>query len=206
VRDGGTGEQYFIFFKNAIRWLVGDPSESLVDLEVSQNQIQEGERAQIVVRARDRSYKENANAPLKIRVERSPDGRVVWEREGKTDATGRYSTGFPLEKKGHYFATAQVRLKEGTWVKGETIVAVEGMEGEWAQPQINAPLLEDLARKTQGAFHVLPKKIDVRVRPQFNQQVLDRRLFPLWDTWGMLLLISLFLCGEWWLRKRAGLA
>jgi uncharacterized membrane protein len=83
---GGRGNQaYLRFWKNAIRWLVGDPGDQPVVVEIARESVQLGEEARVRVRARDTAFQPVPGAQVEV-VLRGPGGdrteRVVADSDG----------------------------------------------------------------------------------------------------------------------------
>jgi hypothetical protein len=96
---------------------------------------------------------------------------------------------------------------EGKPVQRETReLLVETRDPETAVAAPNVPLMKALAAATGGTVRFIPEASMKGVElPDRSREVVDKKSYrPLWDTWKVLLFISLLLAAEWALRRRWG--
>ncbi|MEO1993121.1 MAG: hypothetical protein ABGW78_14375 [Pirellulales bacterium] len=79
---------------------------------------------------------------------------------------------------------------------------------ELANPRANPLLMRQLAEATQGGVRTAEEITDIvdeiRNRPA-TFETLEEWSYTPWDKWPLFLVLTAFLCGEWFLRKRFGL-
>lgn len=206
VRDGGTSEAYMSLIKNSIRWLIGDPTEALLDIDVGGAAHRLGEGVEITLRSRTRSYDVNARAKAMFEVTEVPGGKVTLTRQGRTDELGRLAAEIKPSAAGFFRVRGEALLPDGSKAAADNVFAVEGPQGEWSDPHLNSPLLKRLAEESGGKWTKLPHVIDPAIKAKTALRITERESIPLWNTLAMLLVVSAAFFAEWALRRHWGLA
>jgi hypothetical protein len=180
------------------------PGENrLVKLTVDRDRYLPGERVVLRARALTPTYHPLRADSLAARLTRD-DGTKTDVRMSPTPGRpGVFSAEWTPPRPGRY--RAAVRAPGGGAVV-EAAFEVEDTSPERRDPELNRELLQRVARASGGAYleladlNSLPQRL-----PDRGERRVSRSERPLWDAPLPLALFSLFLVGEWLLRKRAGL-
>lgn len=204
---GAALEESRQFIKNALRFLVGDPTEGLVEVEMKKNRFLKREEVQAIVKARTRNYEVNAKTQVKIEIEDFDTGKIINEQKLVADQEGRVTVTWKPMGDGSFILKASVDLPQGGVAKGQGVFLVEGQTNEWVDPAIQDQFLKKIAEKTGGQSFVLPlKNFEAQIKPKLSYDVVHQKKFPLYKTIELFLLIFTFLAVEWWYRRRLGLS
>ncbi|MDE0184862.1 MAG: hypothetical protein OXP71_05335 [Candidatus Poribacteria bacterium] len=199
-------DTYPRFWGGAIRWMASQPYGKPINLTTDLTTYLVGDEVQITVYAYDESYRPLADAAFKINV--IPPGGNSFQVSDATSSqiAGVYTTQFEVNQKGNYQIRAMGVEDFSSLGEDSTEILVQSPLSEFENPQLNEPLLQQLAENTGGFYtpirdvESLPNKIkDVEERV-FTDQERD-----LWNTPIILILVVGLLGAEWFLRKRSGL-
>lgn len=200
----GRGNQaYLRFWKNAMRWLIGDPEDQPVVVEVGRENYEPGEEVAVVVRARDIGFAPLAGATVEVVVS-GPGGSTTLP--GTTGADGSLAVSLPAGERGAHRVKARVRAAGGSLLgEAETVYAVTTRDPELEEVEPDAAFLQRLAAATGGRY-VGPGRWEEPLRdPESGRRVRDRRETPLATVPLVPLVAGLAASTAWWLRRRAGL-
>ena len=193
------------FWGGAIRWMATQAFVKPINLTTDLTTYLVGDAVQITVYAYDESYRPLEEAAFKIEVF-PPDRKSFQVRAASSQIAGVYTAQFKVNQKGHYEIRALGVEDFSSLGEDSTEIFVQSPLAEFENPQLNEPLLKQLAEKTGGFYapiddvQSLPKKIkDVEERVFANQER------DLWNTPIILILVVSLLGAEWFLRKRRGL-
>lgn len=200
----GRGNQaYLRFWKNAMRWLVGDPEDRPVVVEVGRENYEPGEEVALVVRARDVGFAPLAQASVEVGLSGPGGTRTL---RGTTGPDGTLSLAAPAGERGAHRVKARVRTASGRMVgEAETVYAVTTRDPELEEIEPDLAYLETLVTLTGGRL-VPPGDWEEPLRdPEAGRRVRDRKETPL-STMPLVPLVGgLAASGAWMLRRRAGL-
>lgn len=201
----GDASVFERFWDRTLRWLARDPALEASRVLPSRERV--GPRAQLAVEvlARDATYAPILSHPLRLEVRDAADA-VVGSVEVRVDEEGRgeVRVGGPV-RPGAY----RLVLVDGTAATAlaESAVVVETGGDELADPRADAGSLARIAAATRGR-HVE----DARSAPSLASfdSTRERSLgivphAPFRSPIALLALVAL-LVGEWWARRRLGLA
>jgi uncharacterized membrane protein len=199
----GKGNQsYLRFWKNAMRWLIGDPEDQPVVVDANHENYQVGEEVRITTRARNVSFASIAGAKATVTVD-GPGGRQTLE--GETGADGSVALALPADERGAHRVRVVVKDASGaTLGEAQTAYAVTTRDPELEEVEPDAGFLQALATRT-GGLYVGPDAVDAPLRAtDAGRHVRDRRETPLYAAPAVALFFGLFTSLSWWLRRRAG--
>jgi uncharacterized membrane protein len=199
----GHGNQaYLRFWKNAIRWLIRDPSGEPIQVEAGRENALPGETLRLVVRVTDVGFDSVPDALVTLTVQ-GPQETVV--NELTTDQNGEAVLEFLAKDHGAHKVKAQVRSISGTGLgTGSTVFAVTSRDPELEDVVPNQALLAALALATEG-LHYLPGDYGPpKIDREAGRWVTERTEDPLWAVAWLPLLVGLLGSLAWWVRRRSG--
>jgi uncharacterized membrane protein len=193
-------------WRQTVRWLVSDVP-ARVEIETRRVPGPALPAMEIVVRARDSRYEPVDNAAVALRV-KTPDGREIELAAESSDQTpGQYAATFAPRTAGVYRAQVVVSGPDGSEVgRRETGWAVEPQTEEFRTLSVNRPLLDEIARETQGEV-IAANDLESFVAdlPNRKKVITETWTWPLWHRWPVFLIALTCLVGEWGLRRWKGL-
>ncbi|MBS0262952.1 MAG: hypothetical protein JSS02_13490 [Planctomycetes bacterium] len=193
-------------WRQTVRWLVSDVP-GRVDVETRRVPGAAVPTVEITVRVRDKQFELLDNATVTLRVN-TPDNRQIdLPLEQESAGAGRYQTTFAARVPGAYVGEVSVTGPDGSDVgRRETGWAIEPQTEEFRSLSVNRPLLENLARETEG--EVIPAdRLDEFVASLPNRKIpiVETKPYELWHHWQVLCLAMSCLVLEWGLRRWKGL-
>ena len=223
-QEGGDALLYDAFWSAAIRWLIKDPALDLVRVRAHEERALVGEPARITVEVFRPDYRPAARHPLDVVVRRrttvgnggplGPSGasaatggeEVLRLESAQTDTEGELEVAVPLPVAGIYEVEARASVVEGRVERGVDLFVVTDTSRELEDVVGDGRLVEALARASGGATYPL----DVSPMPHLALRqsrvvkVASRQQRDLWNAPPVLVLLTLLLGAEWWLRRRFG--
>ncbi len=199
-------QTYQLFWKQIMRWLVA-ASPDPVMLTTDKDTYLPGESVSLRADVADKSFNRMNNAKVFGKVT-DPDGNtepIAFDWTGSQDGT--YQAQINSGGTGVY--QVQLDATVGTESLGNARAAfqVEDRPVEFYNAALDQRLLENVASQTGGHYYPLSKMGDV---PDDAQYVEGASSFieqkELWDVPFLFVLLCLTLSGEWFWRKRKGLA
>lgn len=199
----GRGNQaYLRFWKNAFRWLAGDPGTTRVSVDAGRENYALGEDVRLVVQARDPGFAPLPNAEVEVTV-LGPGG--VQRSTGVTGPAGDLAVVVPAVDRGTWRVHATVRDGEALVGEAETVYAVTSRDPELDDVIPDPAFTKWLAERTRGAWRA-PGDLAPLVRdPEAGRVVHDRHEVILGRSPLLALLGLAGLGGAWIIRRRAGL-
>ena len=200
---GGGNQAYLRFWKNAMRWLIGDPEDQPVTVEVSRDNYEPGQEAVITVRARDIAFAPIASATVEAVV--SGPGEKVSLR-GVTTADGAVTLTLPAGDRGAHRVKVIARGADGGLLgEAQSVYAVTTRDPELDDVEPDPAFLQALAARTGGAYVAPGAWVAPMIDPEAGRKVRDRKETPLWSAPILVIIAVLASAGSWTLRRRAGL-
>lgn len=212
---GAGNRVYLSFWRNALRWLVGETEEERLTLSVDSRRIEPGKTVRGSVRLLGPDYAPRRDSRVRLSAARpaGEGGRPI-VRTLETDAEGRASFELTLSRPGTWRLEARARPEAAEGTEGTekvptdaTFVAVEtaGREMEDLRPDVE--LLRAVAEMSGGRFYDVAREQapqTLPIEPDRVEKLLGREVYPLWDNWIVYAVVAGCLCLEWWLRRRRG--
>jgi len=194
-------------WRQLMRWLVVDVADAVgftAEIDAADR-----ERVKLAVRVKDRAFKANSDAIVKIEVTQ-PDGtKSQLFAEPSLKEPGLFETEFFASKPGNYRASTNVEDAEKRTLLGTKAVGWthDPLAVEFAKLEPNRDLMKRLAKETGGKMIALS---DIEKLPEMLQNIrvpVEVTLAtPLWHTpWLFAAIMFLLLC-EWALRRKGGMA
>ncbi len=204
--QGAPTRSYERFWSNALRWLVRDPDLTTLSVTADPASVEPGRPVGVVVVARLPDYQPAPGAKVSVDLVAADDGRVIGTQVGEAGPDGALRLEFPPPDPGAYKVVG--RASKGDQPLGESsdAVAVRALGSELSDARVNAGLLADIARATDGAFFERPgfSLADVPLREPPLMEVGRSKDQALWDRWYWLTLLVVVLGLEWAVRRRFG--
>jgi uncharacterized membrane protein len=194
-------------WRQLMRWLVVDVADAVsfaAEIDPADR-----ERVKLAVRVKDRAFKANSDAIVKIEVTQPDGAKSQLFAEPSLKEPGLFETEFFASKPGNYRATttvedAEKRTPLGTKAVGWTH---DPLAVEFAKLEPNRDLMKRLAEDTGGKMIALE---DIAKLPEMLKNIrvpVEVTLAtPLWHTPWVFAAILLLLLGEWALRRKGGMA
>jgi uncharacterized membrane protein len=194
------------FWRRLVRWLVyGVPGQVMTT--TLRDRPQPGEEVTLTTQVTDSTYADVNNARVLARVT-TPSGKPIEvPMEWNVGKDGEYRGSFVAIDAGMYEVAVDA-TRQGKPLGGDQIhVRVGQDDSEYFDAAMRAPLLKRLAEETGGQFYTadnvstLAEDISHTGR---GVNITEER--DLWDMPALLLLLGMFVMGEWAFRRRKGLA
>lgn len=200
---GRGNEAYLRFWKNAMRWLVGDPEDRPVVIEGGRENFQPGEVGRVDVQVRDVSFAPVVDARVHAEVS-GPGGRVPID--ATTGADGRATLILPTTERGPHRVKVRATSTSGAALgEAEAVYAVTSRDPELDEVEPDVGFLTTLAARVGGRY-VPPGGTDTALEdPEAGRRVRDRKETPLGTVPLVPLVVGLAVSGSWILRRRGGL-
>jgi uncharacterized membrane protein len=196
------------FWRNAIFWLAHkeDEGENQVRLDLERRRVALGQKLDVSATALDGKGQPIPNVEFKTTLSRVgvPDTEEALPLTRQDDAArGTYiATGEPGEYKVEITATSG----GGTIGTASARFLVYDDDRELRRTAADLSLLRAIARESDGQF-LAPEQLVEHLQTLDKEVVTDYETqseVRLWDNWPYLLVFTMFLTAEWWLRKRHG--
>jgi len=205
----GAGEQHRRFWRQFVLWLARqeDAERDSLWVSLARRRIQPGVPLEFDTGLSEADGTAPADAVLEARVV-APSGR---SRPVRLSRRGEAFTGEITDcaEPGDWSLVVTARRPADPAPRERAArFTVFRQDLELANPVANPLLMRQLAEATPGGPR-LPEELpalfaEIAARPPVFAST-ERWSFAPWNTWPMLLLMALALCGEWFLRKRWGL-
>lgn len=192
-------------WRQTVRWLVADvPKPVEVNTSLAEKQ---SESVVFRTTVRDESFQLLDNAEVTATVTDPAGEAVTLTAFPIADQSGQYEIRMTPRLTGAYRATfAAVGPDAAPIGEASTGFVFDPTSDELRQLNIDRPLLEDIAKRSQGEVFELGR-IDSLVEslPLRQAPVTITKIIPLWHNWGVLLVVMLLLISEWGLRRWKGI-
>ncbi|MFN7144566.1 MAG: glutamine amidotransferase [Myxococcota bacterium] len=200
--EGRGNQAYLRFWKNAMRWLIGDPEDQPVAVEANRENFQVGEEVRITTRVRNVSFASIAEAKVDVTVD-GPGGRQTLQ--GVTGTDGTVAVTLPADERGAHRVKVTAKSASGQPLgTAQTAYAVTTRDPELEEVEPDGTFLRTLAARTGGKF-VGPGETAEPLRdPEAGRRVRDRAETPLYAAPIVPLLFGLLLSASWWIRRKSG--
>ena len=199
----GEGHAHTRMWRNAVRWLVRDEEERRLEVRPHAENLLPGETPRLTCRALDAEYAGRAGADMDLRILQLGGDDVVGELSGVADEEGVWIAEAPALIPGTY--RVELTSPSDPDAMAEARFTVRGAHAELAAPDGNPDLLRALAEGTGGAALDLDEGMaDLSLEGLVERKVSRRIATLAWDRPWWLLLATLPLAVDWFLRRRWG--
>jgi hypothetical protein len=210
----GRGNQaYLRFWKQAMRWLVGDPDAQRVTVSSARENYAVGERVRVVARVRDPAFQPLPGVTVRGRVLAPslgdrPESEQLDEDGAFTLVTGEAGEAELLLEAGApgaWHVDIEALEPDGTpFYQGGTVFAVTEREPELEEVAPDFAFLAALAERSGGRFHAPDQGGAPLEDPDSRRRVETVRELSLGDVPLVALLVGIFGSLSWALRRRDG--
>ncbi|OLC33152.1 MAG: hypothetical protein AUG08_13980 [Acidobacteria bacterium 13_1_20CM_2_55_15] len=199
-------QTYELFWKQILRWLV-NTSPDPVMINPDKDTHLPGETVRLTAEISNKKFERMNNAKVVAKVT-NPDGvtesiPLDWNGSGE----GTYQSEFNAKDPGIYQVEVDATQGSENLGTGRASFQVQDRPIEYYNASLDARLLQSVASSTGGRYYPLSKIGDV---PEDAQYVEGETSFieqkELWDVPFLFMLLCVTLGGEWFWRKRKGLA
>lgn len=193
------------FWRALVWWLSTIEAERGVSVQLNRDTYAAGDAVRIAVTVRDEAFAPVGDAQVTATV-KQPDGS---EHQVACypvpDAPGRYEGTYRTSAEGAHKVSVQAKRGGTNLGSAEREFAVEPQAEEFRRPEMNEPLLEEIARRTGGAYVPLSRMGELAdlIQAQPREITLSRRL-RLAHLWPYLALFLALAALDWGLRRRWG--
>ncbi len=201
-----TNNFYELFWKQMLRWLVGDVPDQ-VSIAAVKSSYSPDESIVVQAEANDASFMPVNNAQVTAQI-KAPSGQMnslqfAWD----VDRDGHYSAPFKAEEEGIYEISGEAFQGTKSLGKAKSNFRIAPSTEEFHNAGMNEDLLKRLSAGTGGRFYS-PKNVstlseDIAYIDTGSSQLEEK---DLWDMPFLFLLLVGLIAAEWTLRKRKGLA
>src|SRR3989454_122629 len=199
-------QTYELFWKQILRWLV-NTSPDPVMINPDKDTYLPGEAIRLTAEISNKKFERMNNAKVVAKVT-NPDGvtesiPLDWNGSGE----GAYQAEFNSTAPGMY--QVEVGATQGSENLGTGRASFQGQDRpiEYYNASLDTRLLQSIASSTGGRYYPLSKMGNV---PEDAQYVEGETSFieqkELWDVPFLFMLLCITMGGEWFWRKRKGLA
>lgn len=193
-------------WRRLLRWVVeGVPDR--VEVTLSSERVEPGERVDFTATIRDEGFVPVNDATARARIVSPSGSETEVSMEFVLDRDGEYRSGFVAEEPGLYEVRVEaMRGRDSLGGSSAFMLSAPG-DAEYFDAAMRAPLLQRIARDTGGRFYTpgsassLPEDVTYLGR---GMTIVEQK--DLWDMPVVLILIVGLLGGEWFLRRRGGMA
>ncbi len=195
-----------MFWKQTLRWLVSNSPDPVM-ITSDKDTYLPGETVRLSADISNKNFERMNNAKVVAKVT-NPDGlseTIPLDWTGSTEGT--YQAEFNATGAGMY--TVDVEAAQGSENLGTNHAAfqVHDRPVEFYNPAVDTRLLQSVATSTGGRYYPLSKIGDIPDDAQYFEgatSFIEQK--ELWDVPFLFMLLCLSLGGEWFWRKRKGLA
>jgi len=201
----GTGSlSYLRFWKNALRWLIGDPDEQQIQVDTDRENYRLGEETIIQVKVAGADYGpvKNARVAVEVRLEETQSNLVTLK--GKTTSEGNLTLRYKAERPGPYRIKAKVNAGHQVRGEAETVFTVSEQGPELEDLAGDGAFLAALASASGGVVLTEANVGQLELLSRRERALSQRTVIPLWDRFPPYYLLLALVCGEWGLRRRWG--
>lgn len=195
-----------MFWKQTLRWLVSNSPDPVM-ITSDKDTYLPGETVRLTADISNKNFERMNNAKVVAKVT-NPDGlSETIPLDWNGSAEGTYQAELNATGAGVY--TVDVEAAQGSENLGTNHSAfqVQDRPVEFYNPALDARLLQSVATSTGGKYYPLAKMGDIPDDAQYfegQSSFIEQK--ELWDVPILFMLLCLSLGGEWFWRKRKGLA
>jgi uncharacterized membrane protein len=194
----GQGNQaYLRFWKNALRWLVGESGR--VSLDVAVDNVRKGQPARLTARVRDEAFANRADVPVQLVLN---DGVEELTYDGVTGSDGEARFDVISPRSGAWRASLVV---DGTpALEAQTVFAVTSRIPELDETRPDVAFLKALSLATDGLWVAADDDRAPLSDATASRTVSERVETSLWNHPIIPVVMALFASASWWVRRRGG--
>ncbi|HLH31413.1 MAG TPA: glutamine amidotransferase [Terriglobia bacterium] len=195
-----------MFWKQTLRWLVNSSPDPVM-ITSDKDTYLPGETVRLSADVSNKTFERMNNAKVVAKVT-NPDGLVeTIPLDWNGAAEGTYQAELNATGAGVYQVDIEAVQGSETLGTNHTAFQVQDRPVEFYNPAVDTRLLQSVATSTGGKYYPLSKMGDVPDDAQYfdgESTFIEQK--ELWDVPFLFMLLCLTLGGEWFWRKRKGLA
>jgi hypothetical protein len=188
------------FWKNAMRWLIRDPKDQPVQIELSKENYISGELVRIQVKAHDIGFAPIKDARVKVEVS-GPDGTS--DQMVETGNNGLAEVEVLAGRRGAWRVRASAS-KNGLIGEAASAFAVTNRDPELDEVEPDVAFLKALASGLGGQFVSAGSFEKPLINEAAGRLVRDRQETKLYSMPLLPMMMGLLLSLGWWLRRKNG--
>ena len=195
-----------MFWKQMLRWLV-NASPNPVMVASDKDTYLPGETVKIDADIADKSFKRLNNAHVTVKLTDPKGGAQSQPLDWSGSQDGLYQTQISVGTEGMYQLEVQASQGEQNLGSYRTSFQVKDRPVEFYNAALDSGALKSIAQETGGHYYPLSKMGDIpddAIYVESETSFVEQK--ELWDVPLLFMLLSLTLAGEWFLRKKKGLA
>lgn len=208
VGDGAAGREYERFWSSALRWMVRDPDLDRVRLGLDRSVVLNGGDVEARVEVLGPDYRPAEGAELRLDITRTDDASSESLPAGRSLVTGPNGTAthrFEALTPGTYRVEVEARMGAELLGRASEPLIVEAADVERRAPFPRPAVGRAIAEASGGTYADISAPLpDIDLGDPRRVEVNRSRRVPIWDGFGVLLLLLLIFGAEWSLRRRAG--
>jgi uncharacterized membrane protein len=210
VGNKETPQHHLKFVRQAVRWLVQEPSFEQVRLRPVPT-ARPGEKVAIKLNVLKDDFTPTREAAVQLRVF-SADGEPVLVSASATAEEGEYSGEFTPTREGAYRIEAEASLGGKPLGKDRGSFTAAFTYGETDDGLPRHDLLKKIAESSKGEYFSINdwnesalEKIAARLDSIAPSAIVEQRQTRLWSNLWPFAIILMLLSVEWWMRRKWGL-
>ncbi|NQZ59758.1 MAG: hypothetical protein HRT88_20085, partial [Lentisphaeraceae bacterium] len=197
-----NGKDYETFWKRLFSWLSSSSVEQLKVIP-AYRKYAAGEAMDIAIDLLESNFEPSITAKVSA-VVKSPSGKIInLKLPASLDIEGRFSLDFIPQELGEYSLSVECTFADDKELRKKVSFLAFESSGENATLPLNERLMKDVARISGGKYH-LWNNVQGDLSLSEKVPVIQSRTY-LFNSWLSMLLVLVFFCLEWFLRRRIGL-
>lgn len=200
---GKSNELFHQFLSNSIRWLVTKEESRLVRIYPDQEIYRNGQAITFTAEVYYEDYRPLDGAEVNVQI---TGEQQRYDILLKSIGSGKYEGLVQALAGGDYSYAGSATLNNRLIGTDRGQFSVEDFNLEFLQTRLNEPLLRQLAAKTGGLYFSDANYDSLAAQLKFPDRITSEvKEIPLWNKLLLLILVILWLSGEWLVRKRNGM-
>jgi uncharacterized membrane protein len=195
-----------MFWKQTLRWLVSTSPDPVM-ITTDKDTYLPGETVRLSADISNKNFERMNNAKVVAKVT-NPDGLTeTIPLDWTGSAEGTYQAELNATGTGAYHVEVEAAQASENLGSNHTAFQVQDRPVEFYDPALNTRLLQSVATSTGGKYYPLSKMGDIVDDAQYIDSptsFIEQK--ELWDVPLLFMLLCISLGGEWFWRKRKGLA
>jgi uncharacterized membrane protein len=195
-----------MFWKQTLRWLVSNSPDPVM-ITTDKDTYLPGETVRLSADISNKNFERMNNAKVVAKVT-NPEGLTeTIPLDWNGSAQGTYQAELNATSAGPYQVEVEAAQGSENLGTNHTAFQVQDRPVEFYDPALNTRLLQSVASSTGGKYYPLSRMGEIPEDAQYVEGVsnfIEQK--ELWDVPVLFMLLCLSLGGEWFWRKRKGLA